>query len=292
MRVGCAITNMPNTAHEHAAVADRSPDKSSGMSSGMSSIAALPRRDLVLIVGAVAAVTVLAWLYLIHLDRQMSAATAYDQMMAAMGMASNSAWTRADFLLTFAMWAVMMVGMMGPSATPMILLFGASQAKAGKRRPSLEAGAFALGYLLVWTIFSAFATLAQWALHQTALLSPTMTVLSPRIGGAVLIVAGAYQLSPWKNQCLTHCRSPLSFLMTHWRAGKLGALRIGVHHGAYCLGCCWALMILLFVVGVMNLMWVAVISVFVLLEKIGPQGVLVARLAGVALIVAGIVFIA
>lgn len=258
----------------------------------MSSIAALPRRDLILIITTVALITILAWLYLIHLDRQMAPATAYDQMMAAMGMASNTAWTRADFLLTFAMWAVMMVGMMSPSATPMILVFGAAQAKSGNRRPSVEAGAFAFGYLLVWTIFSAFATLAQWSLHQAALLSPAMTVLSPRLGGAVLIVAGAYQLSSWKNRCLTHCRSPLSFLMTHWRAGARGALNIGVRHGAYCLGCCWALMVLLFVVGVMNLIWVAVIGLFVLLEKIGPQGSLIARFAGVALIVAGLVFIA
>lgn len=253
---------------------------------------ALPRRDSVLIVSCLALATIVAWLYLIHLDRQMSPATDYDQMMAAMGMSSNTRWTATDVFFTFAMWAVMMVGMMAPSATPMILLFGASEAQAGKRMPSLGAGAFALGYLAVWTLFSAVAAVAQWGLHQTAMLSPAMSVLSPRLGGAVLVVAGAYQLSPWKDRCLTHCRSPLSFLMTHWRPGKRGAFRIGAHHGSYCLGCCWALMAILFVVGVMNLVWVAVLTIFVLLEKIGPKGAFIARIGGAALIVAGIVWIA
>lgn len=211
--------------------------------------------------------------------------------MAAMGMASNTPWTAADFFLTFAMWAVMMAGMMAPSATPMILLFGASEATAKKRMPFLGTGAFAAGYLAVWTVFSALAALAQWGLHQAAMLSPAMSVLSPRLGAAVLVIAGAYQLSPWKNQCLTHCRSPLSFLMTHWRPGKRGAFSIGAHHGSYCLGCCWALMAILFVVGVMNLLWVAGLTIFVLLEKIGPKGAFVARLGGVALIVAAIAWI-
>lgn len=269
-----------NSVHDHTAPAVAAADSP-----------ALPRRDSILIVSCVALATILAWLYLIHLGRQMSPATSYDQAMAAMGMSSNTPWTATDFFLTFAMWAVMMVGMMAPSATPMILLFGASEARAGKKMPFLGAGAFALGYLAVWTLFSALAALAQWGLHQAAMLSPAMSVLSPRIGGAVLVIAGAYQLSPWKNQCLTHCRSPLSFLMTHWRPGRRGAFSIGAHHGAFCLGCCWALMAILFVVGVMNLLWVAVLTVFVLLEKVGPKGALLARLGGVGLIVAGIVWI-
>lgn len=250
-----------------------------------------PRRDSMLIVSCLAVATILAWLYLIHLDRQMSSATSYDRAMADMGMSSNTPWTATDLFFTFAMWAVMMVGMMAPSATPMILLFGASEARARKKMPFLGAAAFALGYLAVWTLFSALAALAQWGLHQAAMLSPAMSVLSPRIGGAVLIVAGAYQLSPWKNQCLTHCRSPLSFLMTHWRPGRRGAFSIGAHHGSYCLGCCWALMAILFVVGVMNLFWVAVLTAFVLLEKVGPKGAMVARLGGVALIIAGLMWI-
>ncbi len=259
--------------------------------SSTSAIAALPRRDSILIISCISLATILAWLYLIHLDRQMSPASSYDQAMAAMGMSSNTPWTATDLFLTFAMWTVMMVGMMAPSATPMILLFGASEVRAGNKMPVLGAGAFALGYLAVWTLFSAIATLAQRGLHQAAMLSPAMSVLSPRLGGAVLVVAGAYQLTTWKKQCLTHCRSPLSFLMTHWRPGRRGAFSIGAHHGSYCLGCCWALMAILFVVGVMNLLWVAALTVFVLLEKIGPKGALLARLGGVALIVAGVVSI-
>jgi predicted metal-binding membrane protein len=257
-----------------------------------STIASLPRRDKILILACIILITALAWVYLFHLERQMSSAVAQSNMMAAMGMAVNAPWTAADILVTFAMWAVMMVGMMGPSAAPMILLFGAAQAKRRGHGASLAAGIFGLGYIVVWTAFSAGAALAQWALHEAALLSAAMAVSSPRLGGAVLIAAGLYQLTPWKNKCLTHCRSPLSFLMTHWREGKWGAFGMGARHGAYCLGCCWALMIVLFVVGVMNLVWVAVLAAFVLLEKIGPQGALVARLSGALLIVLGVVALA
>lgn len=257
-----------------------------------SALIALNRRDASLILISIALITALAWLYLIHLDRQMVSALAENQMMAAMGMPMDKPWSAADLLFTFAMWAVMMVGMMGPSATPMLLLFAAAQSKSGKRRAALSTGVFALGYAFVWTAFSAGAAATQWALHQAALLSPAMAVLSPRIGGAVLIAAGIYQMTPWKSACLTHCRSPLSFLMTHWREGEWGAFGIGVHHGAYCLGCCWALMIVLFVVGVMNLAWVAVLAAFVLLEKAGPYGTAVARISGAALIVYGILMIA
>jgi len=252
-------------------------------------VAALPRRDKILILSCIALVTALAWLYLFHLAHQMSSAVAESNMMAAMGMAMNAPWTAADLILTFAMWAVMMVGMMGPSAAPMILLFGAARARRGGRGASMAAGIFGLGYVVVWTVFSAGAALAQGALHEAALLSASMAVSSPRIGGAVLIAAGVYQLTPWKNRCLTHCRTPLSFLVTHWREGKWGAFEMGMRHGAYCLGCCWALMIVLFVVGVMNLVWVAALAAFVLLEKVGPQGALVARISGAALIVFGIV---
>jgi predicted metal-binding membrane protein len=135
------------------------------------------------------------------------------------------------------------------------------------------------------------AAIAQWALHEAAMLSPAMAASSARLAGAILIVAGAYQLSPYKGACLTHCRSPLGFLMTEWRDGTVGALRMGLRHGAYCLGCCWALMCVLFAVGVMNLAWVAVLTVIVLLEKIGPAGMAVARTAGIALILFGILLI-
>jgi predicted metal-binding membrane protein len=136
------------------------------------------------------------------------------------------------------------------------------------------------------------AAVAQWGLHQAAMLSAAMATSSGRLSGAILIVAGAYQLTSWKSRCLTHCRSPLGFLMTNWRDGTIGAFRMGFRHGAYCLGCCWALMCVLFVVGVMNLIWVAALTGFVLIEKIGPAGAIVARVAGAAMVVIGIVAIA
>ena len=208
-------------------------------------------------------------------------------MMAEMGMSMDMPWQTADVFLAFAMWAVMMVGMMTPSASPVILLFAAMRRGSGARRVPGVVFTFGAGYLLVWVLFSALAALAQWALHQAALLSPAMTTSSTRLGAAILIAAGIYQLTPFKGTCLTHCRSPLGFLMSHWREGTAGALRMGIAHGTYCLGCCWALMCVLFVVGVMNLMWVAVIAVFVLIEKVGPGGTAVARVAGVAMIVSG-----
>jgi len=253
--------------------------------------AKLPRRDTLLILVSIALITALAWLYLIHLDRQMARNMAQDQMMAAMGMPINGAWTLADLFFSLVMWAVMMVGMMGPSAAPMVLVFAAAQSGRGGRRVSLSAGSFGLGYVFVWTVFSAGAAVSQLALQKMAVLSSAMAALSPRIGGAVLIAAGLYQMTPWKDACLTHCRSPLSFLMTHWRDGRWGAFQIGARHGVYCLGCCWALMIILFVSGVMNLVWVAGLAALVLLEKVAPYGTDIARVSGAALAVYGIVLI-
>ena len=216
----------------------------------------------------------------------------HDTMMAQMGMTRDMSWTRADVFFTFAMWAVMMVGMMAGTAAPVLLLFAAARAGRGDRGVRLAVVMFGLGYVTVWVGFSACAALAQWALHETAMLSPAMATSSPYLAGAILIVAGAYQLTPWKGACLTHCRSPLGFLMTNWHDGRLGALQMGARHGAYCLGCCWGLMCVLFVVGVMNLVWVAALTGFVLLEKIGPAGTVVARVAGAAMVLVGILLIA
>lgn len=234
---------------------------------------------------AIAAVTLLAWVYLFHLSRQMSAAAADDARMAAMGMAVTAQWTRTDVFLTFVMWTVMMVGMMAPSVTPVLLL--AANAPRSERHVIPPVLLFGAGYLLVWVGFSAIATVTQWLLHAGALLSPAMAASSPRIAGAILIGAGLYQLTPLKNMCLTHCRSPIDFLMSHWRGGRAGPIRMGVHHGLYCLGCCWALMAVLFAVGVMNLLWVAGLALFVLVEKMMPATVLVSRMAGAALLIAG-----
>jgi predicted metal-binding membrane protein len=250
--------------------------------------AVLSRRDRVVISSCLVLLIALAWMYLFHLDRAMSAAMEHDQMMADMGMTMDMPWTAADVFFTFAMWAVMMTGMMMPSASPVVLLFAAMHRGRGPERIPLVVFAFGAGYLLVWTAFSAAAALAQWALHQAAMLSPMMTTSSARLSGAILVAAGVYQLTPFKGACLTHCRTPLGFLMTHWREGTAGALRMGIAHGSYCLGCCWALMCILFVVGVMNLVWVAAIAVFVLVEKVGPAGAVVARAAGVAMIAFGV----
>jgi len=234
---------------------------------------------------AIAAVTLLAWVYLFHLSRQMSAAAADETMMAAMGMAVTAQWTRTDVFLTFVMWTVMMFGMMAPSVTPVLLL--AANAPRSERHVIPPVLLFGAGYLLVWVGFSAIATVTQWLLHAGALLSPAMAASSPRIAGAILIGAGLYQLTPLKNMCLTHCRSPIDFLMSHWRGGRAGPIRMGVHHGLYCLGCCWALMAVLFAVGVMNLLWVAGLALLVLVEKMMPATVLVSRMAGAALLIAG-----
>jgi predicted metal-binding membrane protein len=254
--------------------------------------AALSRRDRLLIPACIVLVTLLAWAYLVHLDRPMSADMEHGKMMAAMGMTMDMPWTAADLFFTFAMWAVMMVGMMAPSASPMLLLFASARAARGERGVPLATLTFGLGYIAVWSGFSVAAALAQWGLHQMAMLSPAMASSSARLSGAILIAAGAYQLTPWKSRCLTHCRSPLGFLMTNWRDGGSGAFRMGFRHGAYCLGCCWALMCVLFVVGVMSLIWVAALTGFVLIEKIGPAGAVVARVAGVGMVVLGIMAIA
>jgi predicted metal-binding membrane protein len=252
------------------------------------SVAALSRRDRVLISTCLALITALAWGYLVLLDRRMSASMEHDLMMADMGMTMAMPWTAADVVFTFLMWTVMMVGMMAGTAAPVLLLFGAARAGPGERGVPLAVLMFGFGYLTVWVGFSACAALAQWALHQAAMLSPAMSTSSPRLAGVILIAAGAYQLTPFKGACLTQCRSPLGFLMTNWRDGSVGALRMGVRHGGYCLGCCWALRCVLFVVGVMNLAWVAALSVFVLMEKIGPAAAVVARAAGAVMIIAGI----
>jgi predicted metal-binding membrane protein len=149
-------------------------------------------------------------------------------------------------------------------------------------------GVFVLGYFMVWTLFSAVAALAQWALHATALLSPAMKTASPGLAGSVLIAAGLFQWTKLKNLCLTHCRSPLAFLLTGWREGRLGALVMGLKHGTYCAGCCWILMGLLFVAGVMNMWWVAAISLLVLIEKVAPRGLFIGRITGVFLVAWGI----
>jgi predicted metal-binding membrane protein len=183
----------------------------------------------------------------------------------------------------------MMIAMMVPSVAPLILIFAAAYRKRQERQdPVVPTAIFLMGYLLVWTGFSVLATLAQWGLHTAALLSPMMVSNSSILGGVIMLAAGIFQWTSFKHACLTHCRSPLGFLMTHWREGTRGTLIMGMEHGTYCVGCCWILMVLLFVAGVMNLVWVAIIAAFVLAEKVLPRGDLVGRVAGGMLVLAGI----
>lgn len=257
----------------------------------------LPQRDRLLVWGCMFVIAALAWGYLIHLDRSMESTADHDATMAGMGMGMGMAmpmpmpWTGADGLYTFGMWVVMMIGMMVPAAAPVMLVYAGLQRRRENRRLPATVLCFGFGYLALWAAFSAAMTLVQWALHEALLLSPAMAI-SSRVGaGAILCVAGLYQLTPWKRTCLTHCRSPLGFLMTNWRDGKRGALTMGLRHGAFCLGCCWALMGVLFVTGVMALVWVAALALLVLLEKVGPAGLHVARLSGLALIATGALMI-
>jgi predicted metal-binding membrane protein len=211
------------------------------------------------------------------------------KMGMAMAMPQMQGWSLAEALLLFAMWAVMMVAMMVPAAAPMILMFVTiNRHRQAQQSPTVPTAIFVAGYVLVWTGFSAVAAAAQWGLHAVALLSPTMVSTSPYLGGALLIAAGLFQWTPLKRACLTGCRSPLSFLMSEWRDGRGGALAMGFRHGAYCLGCCWLLMALLFVGGVMNLLWVAAIAGFVLAEKVAAWGERLGHAAGVILVLGGI----
>jgi predicted metal-binding membrane protein len=251
-------------------------------------VAGIVSRDRLVVVSCIVLVTALAWVYLFHLDEVMTAAAAGDSMMARMGMTAGVPWSARDFLFAFAMWALMMVGMMLPSAAPLILLFMQMRTSRNDEHSSTKGLLFGAAHVSVWIAFSGVAALLQWALHTSALLSPEMSVISSRAAGVILIGAGAYQLSPLKSACLTRCQSPLGFLLSNWREGAKGAVQMGLRHGTYCLGCCWALMFVLFVVGVMNLAWVAALTVFILLEKITPAGVRVARVSGAAIIVAGL----
>ncbi|WP_260961729.1 DUF2182 domain-containing protein [Pseudomonas citri] len=238
-------------------------------------------REQLLLLFCLLALTALAWLMLLRMARDMSAPGGMaDAAMGGMIMP----WSLADALLMFTMWVVMMLGMMLPSTLPMLLIY---QQMLRKRMPApqrhLALLLFCSAYGLVWVGFALVATVLQWALEQLALL-PGMRSSSTALGAGLLMVAGVYQWLPSKAACLEHCRGPLHFLLSYWRPDVLCGWRMGLAHGAYCVGCCWALMGLLFVVGVMNLFWVAVIAAFILLEKSLPQGLWLSRLCGLLLL--------
>jgi predicted metal-binding membrane protein len=244
----------------------------------------LPRQRVV-IAAALGAIVALAWLHLYLAAADMQVAMA--GMDRAMIMPPKGA---ADLVLLLTMWLVMMTGMMLPSAAPMILTFAkVNQNRRARGQPYVPTALFTAGYLLAWGGFSIAATLAQWALERAALLSAMdMTTDSRWLGGLLFVGAGLYQVTPVKRACLSACWSPLDFVANHWRDGSGGALRMGMVHGLYCLGCCWVLMLLLFVGGVMNLLWVAGLSAIVLAEKLVPPGPWFGRISGALLAAYGI----
>ena len=200
-------------------------------------------------------------------------------------MPGNADWSALNLAALFAMWAIMMGAMMLPSAAPMVLTFARLSVQQGE---PARAGSFVAAYLLVWSTFSALAMALQWLLQWRDWVDPMIVSTSAALTAGLLVIAGLYQFSPLKRLCLAQCRSPAGFLLAEWRPGRRGAFAMGVRHGLLCTGCCWALMLLLFVGGVMNLGWVAALSLLVAIEKMAPRGALIANLLGAALIAAGV----
>jgi len=238
----------------------------------MSAAFSVLRRERWIIGAALAAIAIVAWAYMIHEARGMNLRGACECLGMQMGGAARADWAASSLLPLFLMWAGMMVAMMLPSAAPMILTFATvSRNRRQQERPYVPVSIFAAGYVAVWSAFSAVAAGAQWILHRQALLSPGMASTSAWLGGILLLAAGVFQFTPLKRACLTHCRSPLDFIMTRWREGAGAAFLMGVEHGLFCTGCCWALMSLLFVAGVMNLLWIAALTLLVGMEKLLPR---------------------
>ncbi len=231
------------------------------------------------VTAALVLLTAVAWAYLVFLSLRMS------EMGSPFAMPMTAAWTPQDAVLMWSMWSVMMAGMMLPSAAPMISAY-ARTIRAGAPGPHGSTPLFVAGYLAVWSGFAAVATGAEWALHDAALVDAMGVSTSAWLGGLLLLAAGAYQFTGAKDACLRQCRSPLGFLLNNWRNGGRGALALGVRHGALCVGCCWALMAMLFVLGVMNLWWIALLAAVVLVEKFVPSQA-ITRSLGVGFVVWG-----
>jgi predicted metal-binding membrane protein len=242
-------------------------------------VEALVRRDRWLAGAALSAATVLCWAWIVAMARDM-----YGPMTGASAWMMGGVWDLHHLILLFAMWAAMMAGMMLPSAAPALLLYaGVIRKSPDGERTQAHVYAFAGGYLLVWTGFSVAATALQRVLAKALILSPMMESSSPLFAGILLVAAGAFQFTPYKRTCLNTCRNPAEFLTRHWKPGVAGGFYLGTVNGLYCLGCCWALMLLLFVGGVMNLWCIAALTVLVLIEKVAPQGAQGGRLSGVLL---------
>ncbi|TMV83860.1 DUF2182 domain-containing protein [Thioclava sp. BHET1] len=253
----------------------------------------LLRRDSALLLALLGALFVLTALYTVFGIGMRMTAIEMTRMAAMRDMPSMTmpgSWGPGYAALVFLMWWMMMMAMMLPSVAPTVLLNAALLRRSGTRRPVAWISAlFLIGYLAIWAIFSALAAVTQWRLEMAGIVSPARMVLTDSVaGGVLLLAAGLFQLSPLKRACLQSCRAPVRFLTERRRPGAAGALRMGMEHGAFCLGCCWALMALLFAGGIMNLYWIVGLTVFVALEKLSPFGARLARPAGLALILAGL----
>lgn len=262
---------------------------------------AVLRHDRLVVITVLAAVVALSWAYLLAgagvgmsafemtpMSQLATAEGVFEGGIDGVAMLTPAVWTPGYAVLMFFMWWVMMVAMMLPSAALMILLFAMINRKQRETgHPHVATSIFAAGYLAAWAGFSLVAVILQWTLEQTGILSPMLVGTNVIFGSVLLLAAGAYQLTPIKRACLRHCRAPLTFLSTHWRRGNGGALRMGVAHGAFCVGCCWFLMGLLFFGGVMNLYWVAGLALFILVEKTVPAGHWLGYATGVVLLIWG-----
>lgn len=240
-------------------------------------MANLFHKERVIIFSGLALITVLAWAYMIHMAMNMTG------MEMNMNKPCLMRWGFGDIIHLFVMWTIMMAAMMLPAATPMIMMFASVNGqRSNGNSPLIPTWLFVLGYLAIWTAYSGMATAAQWGLHLSALLTHHMVITSPILGGLLLLAAGIFQWTPFRDACMSKCRSPLGFLMTEWREGRRGALIMGLKAGLFCVGCCWLLMILSFVLGVMNMIWMAALTAFMLLEKIADNEWL-SRTAGLTL---------
>ncbi len=250
----------------------------------MSESAVLVRRDRLILGAGLLSVALLGWAWLISEAHRMNVSGVCECMRMKMGGPDGSAWPAVTLLPLFLMWGVMMVAMMLPSALPMVLTFAAvTRNRQRLGRPYVSTMVFVSGYLVVWCAFSGIIAVGQWLLHRHALLSASMATTSTILGGVLLIGAGVFQFTPLKQRCLTRCRGTLEFILTRWREGRQGAFRMGLDHGTFCTGCCWALMALLFVAGVMNILWIAALTLLVCLEKMLPARARVSFVTGIVL---------
>ena len=258
------------------------------METRIHTVESLMRQDRLILYSGLVMIAALAWAYMFHLDNEMKN---MDMSMMHL-MPSMQVWDLKKFVLMFVMWFVMMVAMMLPSTAPAAIIFAKVYRKRrSEGEPFIPSGVFLSGYFTIWAAFSFVATTMQWLLQKAALLSPMMVSTSPVLGGTLLLAAGLFQFTPLKNVCLNRCRNPLDFLISQWQEGNYGAYIMGIKIGYFCVGCCWILMALLFVAGIMNLLWIAIITCFVLIEKVLPYPIWTSRLGGILLVFWGLLLL-